>query len=94
MGNVLECVNAARGPLLDYAALYDALKDGRLGAAVLDTFIDEPPNPCWPLLQLPNVTLTPHIAGASKQTVRRAAQLVAEDIQLFLRGEQPLRPAA
>ena len=86
-------VNAARGPLLDYDALYDALAHGRLSGAVLDTFADEPPPADSPLLKLANVTLTPHIAGASRQTVHRAAALVAEDVTRYLDGKEPLRPA-
>ena len=80
-------VNTARGPLVDYAALYAALADGRLGGAMLDTFAVEPVPPDWPLLALPNVTLTPHIAGASVKTVTYAARQVAEEVRRYLRGE-------
>ena len=60
---------------------------------MLETFAVEPAPPDWPLLQLPNVTLTPHIAGASLTTVRRAAAMVAEEVRRFSRGEaaQPRR---
>ncbi len=70
-------VNPARGPLVDYSALHDALVDGTIAGAVLDTFSPEPPPPDWPLLQLDNVTLTPHIAGASRRTCRQAAETIA-----------------
>ncbi len=80
-------VNTARGPLVDYPALHAALADGHLGGAMLDTFAVEPVPSDWPLLALPNVTLTPHIAGASVKTVTYAARQVAEDVRRYLRGE-------
>jgi D-3-phosphoglycerate dehydrogenase len=85
-------INTARGPLVDYRALYDALVSGQIGGAMLDTFAVEPVPPDWPLLQLPNVTLTPHIAGASVRTVSVAAEQVAEEVRRFLAGEPPLNP--
>jgi D-3-phosphoglycerate dehydrogenase / 2-oxoglutarate reductase len=85
-------INTARGPLVDYKALHDALKSGQLGGAMLDTFAVEPAPPDWPLLQLPNVTLTPHIAGASVRTVTTAAEGAAEEVRRFLAGEPPLNP--
>ncbi|MGJ4945540.1 2-hydroxyacid dehydrogenase [Bradyrhizobium sp. HKCCYLS1011] len=85
-------INTARGPLVDYDALYDALSSGRVGGAMLDTFAVEPVPPDWPLLQLPNVTLTPHIAGASVRTVTFAADQAAEEVRRFLAGEPPLNP--
>ena len=83
-------VNTARGPILDYDALYDVMKDGHLRGAMLETFAIEPVPPDWPLLQLPNVTLTPHIAGASVKTVRYAAGLAADELRRYLSGEGPL----
>ena len=85
-------VNTARGPLLDYEALYDSLKDNRLRGAMLETFAVEPVPPDWPLLQLPNVTLTPHIAGASGKTVHIAAEMAAEEVRRWLTGIPPLNP--
>lgn len=85
-------VNVARGPLVDYDALYDALAGGRIGGAALDTFALEPPPPGEPLLQLPNVTLTPHIAGASRRTINIAAECAAEEVRRYLAGEAPLNP--
>lgn len=79
-------INTARGPLVDYAALYQALASGHLGGAALDTFAIEPPPPDWPLLKLPNVTLTPHIAGASQESAQRGAESVAQDVANFLAG--------
>jgi D-3-phosphoglycerate dehydrogenase len=85
-------VNTARGPLMDYEALYEALVSGQLRGAMLETFSIEPTPPDWPLLQLPNVTLTPHIAGASVKTVSYAAGLAAEEVRRYLDGEGPLNP--
>jgi D-3-phosphoglycerate dehydrogenase len=83
-------INTARGPLLDYDALYDTLVSGHLRGAMLETFSIEPVAADWPLLQLPNVTLTPHIAGASVKTVRYAAGLAAEEVRRYLDGEPAL----
>ena len=86
-------VNTTRGQVLDYAALYDALVSGQLRGAALDTFDPEPPPPDSPLLQLPNVTLSPHIAGASIFSITKAATMLAEDIARFLDGQPLLYPA-
>lgn len=85
-------VNTARGPLVDYEALTEALSDGRLKGAMLETFAVEPVPPDWPLLQMPNVTITPHIAGASVKTVSIAAERAAEEVRRFLAGEGALNP--
>ncbi|MHA6641170.1 2-hydroxyacid dehydrogenase [Mesorhizobium sp. A623] len=86
-------VNTTRGQVLDYEALYDALVSGHLKGAALDTFAPEPPPADWPLLKLPNVTLSPHIAGASRYSITKAADMIAEDIDLILQGQPPLHPA-
>ena len=83
-------INTARGPLVDYDALYEALKGGHLRGAMLETFDVEPKPAESALLHLPNVTLTPHIAGASVKTVRYAAGLAAEEVRRYLAGEPPL----
>lgn len=85
-------VNTARGPLCDYDALYAALTEGQIAGAMLETFGVEPVPPDWPLLQLPNVTLTPHIAGASVRTVTIAAEQAAEEVRRYIKGEGPLNP--
>lgn len=85
-------VNTARGPLCDYDALHSALASGRIAGAMLETFSVEPVPADWPLLQLPNVTLTPHIAGASVRTVTYAAEQAAEEVRRYLAGETPKNP--
>jgi D-3-phosphoglycerate dehydrogenase len=77
---------------VNYDDLYAALASGHLRGAMLETFWQEPPPPDAPLLGLPNVTLTPHIAGASTTTVRIAARMVAEEVRRWLAGEPPLNP--
>ncbi len=85
-------VNTARGPLVDYDALYAALVSGHLGGTMLETFAIEPAPADWPLLKLPNVTLTPHIAGASRKTITIAAESIAEDVRRYFAGQPPLHP--
>jgi D-3-phosphoglycerate dehydrogenase len=87
-GSVL--VNGARGGLLDYEALCDALDSGHLRAAALDVYDPEPPPPGSRLFSTPNLTLSPHIAGASRETAERAAAMAAEEVGRWLDGE-PLR---
>lgn len=82
-------INTTRGSLCDDDALYRALTEGPLSAAMLDTFTTEPVPADSALLRLPNVTLTPHIAGASVRTVAYTAEQVAADVNRYLRGEQP-----
>jgi D-3-phosphoglycerate dehydrogenase len=85
-------VNTARGPMVDYDALTEALKSGHLRGAALDTFAVEPAPADLELLRLENVTLTPHIAGASLKTIQHAAAAAAEEVRRYLSGEGPLNP--
>jgi len=82
-------VNTARGGLLDYSALPQLLDSGRLGAVALDVFDLEPPPHSWPLLGRDNVIVTPHLAGATRQTAERAAAIVADDVAKFMLGHTP-----
>lgn len=83
-------VNCARGSLLDYDALCDALDARHLYAAAVDVFPDEPIPADSRLLRTPHLVKTPHLAGASKETAANAAEIVAADAARYLRGE-PLR---
>jgi D-3-phosphoglycerate dehydrogenase len=85
-------VNTARGPLVDYAALTEALRSRRLRGAAIETFGVEPVPTDWELLTLDNVTLTPHIAGASVKTIKFAAEAAAEEVRRYIAGEPPLNP--
>jgi D-3-phosphoglycerate dehydrogenase len=69
-----------------------ALKSRHVRGAMLETFWLEPPPVDSPLLKLDNVTLTPHIAGASTTIVRIAARMIAEEIRRHGAGEPPLNP--
>ena len=83
-------INIARGELVDERALARALRDGRLGGAVLDTFAEEPLPPGSPLYDLPNVILTPHTSWSSTRVMDRSVDLFCENLRLFAAGE-PLR---
>ena len=85
-------INTARGPIVDYDALTEALKSHHLRGAALETFAVEPTPADLELLQPENVTLTPHIARASIKTVRHAAEAAAEEVRRYLPGEGPLNP--
>ena len=85
-------INTARGPMVDYEALLQALESNHLRGAMLETFWREPVPADAALLRHPNVTLTPHIAGASITTVRKAAAMIAEEVRRHLAGEPPLNP--
>ncbi len=76
-------VNCARGELIDEAALADALKSGHLSGAALDTFAKEPPKDS-PLIGLPNVIATPHIAGSTVEAQEAVGTLIAQQVRDYL----------
>ncbi|SDB59546.1 hydroxyacid dehydrogenase [Belnapia rosea] len=77
-------VNASRGGVVDEAALAAALRSGRLGGAVLDVFEEEPLPPGNPLAGAPNLILTPHIAGATRESNLRVSSLIAARVLVAL----------
>ncbi|WP_369008884.1 NAD(P)-dependent oxidoreductase, partial [Raoultella terrigena] len=82
----LVLVNAARGGIVDEAALYDALKNGQIAAAGLDVFASEPPTGS-PLLELDNVVTTPHLGAATHEAQEKAGLAVARSVRQALAGE-------
>ena len=88
-------INTARATILDYDALAGALRSGRLAGAALDVYPDEPLTPDDPLLDLDNVILTPHIAGASLDVVRRQWEILETGLRALLldcrAGDAPIR---
>lgn len=83
-------VNTCRGGVVDEAALYEAMKAGHLFGAGLDVWDEEPPPKDHPLLTLPNVIATPHVAGNTFETQARSALWVAQQAVDFLQGKPPL----
>ena len=77
-------VNTSRGEVINEAALADVLRKGKIAGACLDVYEREPPKES-PLLELPNVVLTPHIGASTIEAQREAAVLVAEKIKMALR---------
>ncbi len=83
-------INTAAAELVDQKALADALRSGKLAGAGLDIFPSHPVDPSYPLLDMENVTLTPHIGGATGETIARHSHAMAQDLIAFSRGERPL----
>jgi phosphoglycerate dehydrogenase-like enzyme len=90
-------INASRGPLIDQAALTAALQSGAIAGAGLDVFEEEPLAPDDPLVSMPNVITTGHVASFTRLGMGRTGEAVLANLQLLLDGELPagcLNPAA
>ncbi len=85
-------INAARGGIVDEMALYEAIKAGKVAAAALDVYAQEPPSPDNPLLKLENVVTTPHIAASTREAQLNVGMIIAEDIVNMAKG-LPVRNA-
>jgi lactate dehydrogenase-like 2-hydroxyacid dehydrogenase len=86
-------VNIARGGLIDEDALIAALKAGELGGAGLDVFQEEP-TPAARWADVANVTLTPHLGGATRESLLAGGRNVLENLRRFYLGEELLTPLA
>ena len=84
-------VNVARGQLVDEDALIAALGDGRLGGAALDVFEREP-TPAARWAEVPNVVLTPHMGGATREAVERMTDLLLANLAALFSGEPLVSP--
>lgn len=82
-------INMARGPIVDQAALSDALSAGVIAGAALDVLEQEPPAPDEPLLRLPNVLFSPHSSSLSVESLEALRRGAARNVARVLRGEPP-----
>jgi D-3-phosphoglycerate dehydrogenase len=80
-------INSSAGGAVDHEALVGALESGQLAGAALDVFEGHPLPASSPLLTAPNLLLTPHIGGATAETVSRHSQIITDEIERFLDGK-------
>ncbi|MDP6064160.1 MAG: NAD(P)-dependent oxidoreductase [SAR202 cluster bacterium] len=83
-------VNLSDAAIVSESALVTALQSGRLAGAAMDVYVSHPVPPNSALLSLDNVVLTPHIGGATAETVERHSQMMSEDILRWIAGERPV----
>lgn len=85
-------INTVRGPILDQAALVDALSERQIGGAALDVFESEPVSADDPLLKLDNVLVAPHVGSGTLETRTRMADLCVQNLTAFFSGGSPPTP--
>ncbi len=83
-------VSASDAAVLDQKALADIVRESRIAGAAIDVFESHPVSPQNPLLGLENVILSPHIGGATVETIRRHSEMMASDLLRFAGGEMPV----
>src|SRR5204863_8910149 len=84
MKNGVRVINCARGGLVDEAALFQAIKSGKVAGAALDVFAQEPPPTDHPLLSLDEVIVTPHLGASTTEAQEGVAFTVAEQMRDYL----------
>lgn len=84
-------LNTARAEAVDEKALIDVLQNHKIAGAALDVYWQEPLPMDSPLLKLDNLTMMPHLCGASSDVVRNHSEMVTEDIERFAAGKDPIR---
>lgn len=82
-------INISRAAIIDQAALIEALQQGHIAGAALDVFWFEPLPANHPLLTLENVTITPHLAGATQEVKERHSRMIVDDVFAWLDGRRP-----
>ena len=90
MQNHAYLINTCRGPVVDEAALIQALQDGQIAGAGLDVFDKEPPPADNPLFSMENVILTPHLAGPTFENRAKRFRNAFDNVQRVARGQEPL----
>jgi phosphoglycerate dehydrogenase-like enzyme len=83
-------INVGRGALLDEEALAAALREKKIAFAAVDVFAEEPPPPNHPFFGLPNIILTCHLAGSTRESGGRIMNMALENLARVLKGEKPL----
>ncbi len=82
-------INTASTFVIDNEAIIKALKEKRIAGAGFDVYETWPVQPDSPLLDLDNVVLTPHVGGATYETIERYSNMIVDDVESFMRGEEP-----
>ena len=90
MKNSAYILNLAKGSLVDYVALFNALKEKKIAGAALDVFPLEPMDEDNEFLQLDNVIVTPHIGGNTEEVIERQSKMILEDLNKWLNNEKPI----
>jgi phosphoglycerate dehydrogenase-like enzyme len=82
-------INSARAAVVDKNALTQAPGEGRIAGGALDVFADEPPPPDYPLPQIDNVILAPHLGSFTREAMLRMLMQTAEQVVMIFHSERP-----